>query len=198
MSAEIWDDRYRATELLWGAGPNRAFAEQISDLIPGRALDLGCGEGRNAIWLAAQGWQVTAVDFSEVALERAARLAASQGVAVDLLREDIRTWTPPVAAFDLVALVYLHLPSEDLRRMHARAARAVAPGGTLLIIGHDVRNIDEGRGGPQDPDRLLDPSAVAGQLDGLQIEVAETITRRVDTQPPATALDAMVRASRPA
>lgn len=198
MSAEVWDDRYRANELLWGAGPNRAFAEQVAGLVPGRALDLGCGEGRNAIWLAAQGWQVTAVDFSPVALERAARLAAEQGVAVDLVCEDMPAWTPPAAAFDLVALVYLHLPSDDLRRMHVRAARAVAPGGTLLLIGHDVRNIEEGHGGPQDPDRLLDPSVVAGQLDGLRIEIAETITRQVDTQPPATALDAMVRASRPA
>lgn len=197
MGADAWDERYRATGLLWGAGPNRRFAELAADLLPGHALDLGCGEGRNAIWLAEQGWQVTAVDFSPVALERAARLAGERGVGVDFQCRDLRTWSPPGAAFDLVAIIYLHLPSDDLQRVHARAARAVAPGGSLLILGHDVRNLAEGHGGPQDPDRLLDPSTVASQLDGLQVVAAETVTRQVDAQPPVTALDALVRAVRP-
>ena len=196
MDAQAWDDRYRSAQLLWGPGPNRRFAEVVGDLPPGRALDLACGEGRNAIWLAAQGWRVTAVDFSPVALERAARLAADRGVTVDLLHHDVRTWDPPAGAFDLVALLYVHLPSDDLRRLHTRAAAAVAPGGTLVVIGHDRRNIAEGHGGPQDPDSLLDPDTVAGQVVSLRVVTAETVTRRVETDPPATALDTYVRATR--
>lgn len=197
MSAQTWDERYRSRQLVWGAGPNQRFADAVADLPPGRALDLGCGEGRNAIWLATRGWTVTAVDFSSVGLERAAHLAEDRGVDVELLRHDVRTWEPPAGAFDLVALLYLHLPPDDLRRVHAMAAAAVAPGGTLIIIGHDRRNVEEGHGGPQDPERLLDPAEVAGQVPGLQVVTAETVTRTVATDPPATALDADIRAVRP-
>ena len=196
--AQEWDDRYRATDLLWGAGPNRHFSRVVEDLPAGRALDLGCGEGRNAIWLAARGWDVTAVDFSAVALQRGRRLAADRGVDVGFRLQDVRVWTPPSRAFALVAVVYLQLPSDDLARVHRRAADAVAPGGTLVVLGHDRRNLAEGHGGPRDPDRLLDPTTVAAQLDGLRVVATETIPRAVEADPPATALDAFVRAVRPA
>lgn len=194
--AEAWDDRYRSRDLVWGAGPNRAFADAVAGLPVGRALDLACGEGRNAIWLAEHGWQVTAVDFSEVALERGRGLAAQRGVAVDFRNEDVRTWVPPRRAFDLVALLYLHIPSEDLRRLHAHAADAVAPGGTLIILGHDRQNLEHGHGGPQDADRLLVPDIVAAEVGDLQVVETRTITREVAADPPATALDALVRATR--
>lgn len=194
--AEAWDDRYRSRDLVWGAGPNRAFVDAVAGLPVGRALDLACGEGRNAIWLAERGWQVTAVDFSEVALERGRGLAAQRGVAVDFRNEDVRTWVPPRRAFDLVALLYLHIPSEDLRPLHAHAADAVAPGGTLIILGHDRQNLEQGHGGPQDADRLLVPDIVAAEVGDLQVVEARTITREVAADPPATALDALVRATR--
>ena len=195
--ADTWDERYRARDLVWGAEPNRVFAAAVAGLPAGRALDLACGEGRNAIWLAEQGWRVTAVDFSQVALERARGLAAGRGVTVDIRSEDVRTWVPPRAAFDLVALLYLHLPSADLHRVHARAAAAVAPGGTLIILGHDRRNLDHGHGGPRDADRLLVPDIVAADVGELEVVEAATITRPVASEPPATALDTLVRATRP-
>jgi SAM-dependent methyltransferase len=193
-----WDARYRATDLLWGAGPNARFAAAVADLPAGRALDLACGEGRNAIWLAARGWEVTAVDFSGVALERARELAARHRVRLDLQQRDVRHWTPPARAFELVAVLYLQLPSAELAIVHRRAADAVTPGGTMVVLGHDQRNLDHGHGGPQDPDRLLDPDTVAGELTGLRILTAETVTRQVVTTPPAAALDTYVRAVRPA
>ena len=194
--AAAWDERYRSAELVWGAGPNQAFARAVADLPPGYALDLACGEGRNAIWLAEHRWQVTAVDFSQVALDRARDLAAERGVAVDVRNEDVRTWVPPRRAFDLVALLYLHIPSADLRRVHARAADAVAAGGTLIILGHDRQNLDHGHGGPQDGDRLLVPEVVATQVGDLDVVSAETITREVSGDPPVIALDALIRATR--
>jgi SAM-dependent methyltransferase len=197
-TAAQWDARYAGRELLWGSGPNSHFATAVAALSPGRALDLGCGDGRNAIWLAERGWDVTAVDFSSVALDRARRVAAGRGVTVDLRQEDLLTWVPPARRYDLVALLYVHLPSRDLAQLHARAAAAVAPGGVLIILGHDRRNLSQGHGGPQDPDVLLEPDLVRSQLAGLDVEVAETITRTVADTPPVTALDTYVRATRPA
>ena len=195
--ASAWDERYRATDLVWGAEPNRVFAATVAGLPTGRALDLACGEGRNAIWLAEQGWRVTAVDFSQVALERARGLAARRGVAIDVRSEDVRAWAPPRGAFDLVALLYLHLPSAELRHVHVRAAAAVAPGGTLIVLGHDRQNLDHGHGGPRDADRLLVPDLVAADVGDLEVVEAATITRAVASDPPATALDTLVRATRP-
>ncbi|HSK92189.1 MAG TPA: class I SAM-dependent methyltransferase [Euzebyales bacterium] len=195
--ADAWDDRYRSRDLVWGVEPNRIFSEAVAGLAPGRALDLACGEGRNAIWLAERGWRVTAVDFSRVALDRGRRLAAQRGVAVDFADHDVRTWTPPRLAFDLVAVLYLHLPSEDLRRVHARAADAVAPGGTLVIVGHDRQNLERGHGGPQDADRLLVPATVAAEVADLEVVSALTVTREVGDDPPVVALDTVVRAIRP-
>lgn len=194
--AAAWDERYRSRELVWGAGPNQAFARAVADLPPGHALDLACGEGRNAIWLAEHRWQVTAVDFSQVALDRARDLAAERGVVVDFRNEDVRTWVPPRRTFDLVALLYLHIPSADLRRVHARAADAVAAGGTLIILGHDRQNLDHGHGGPQDADRLLVPDVVATQVGDLDVVGAETITRAISGDPSVIALDALIRATR--
>jgi len=202
MEATDWDERYAAVERVWSVEPNVWLAEVATDLAPDRALDLACGEGRNAVWLAARGWRVTAVDFSAVALARG-RAAAPP---VDWVEADVRTWSPPspgnVAAFDLVAIVYLHLPPAERAAVLGTARRAVAPGGTVVVIGHDVRNIAEGVGGPQDPDILLDPTTLATELSegrgdgpGLAVIRAETVVRPTLA---GDALDTIVVARHPA
>ncbi|GAA3133475.1 class I SAM-dependent methyltransferase [Planomonospora alba] len=140
MSAEeFWDARYGGSERVWSGDPNVALVREVSDLAPGRALDLGCGEGADAIWLALRGWRVTAVDVSGVALERAARQAAEAGVAgrVDWQRHDLGV-SFPEGEFDLVSAHFLHSPEEGMPRekILRAAASAVAPGGVLLIAGH--------------------------------------------------------------
>lgn len=200
MDSDEWDERYRATELLWSRGPNQFVADQVSELPPGAALDLACGEGRNALWLAEQGWQVTATDFSPVAIDRAQQLADDRGVALDLRVADATT---PVAGgpYDLVLVSYLHLPPEERRRAHAHAAAAVAPGGRLLVVGHDRDNLEHGVGGPPDPGVLLAPDLVTADLEGTGLEVttARQVTREVGTdEGPATAIDTLVVAVRPA
>ena len=110
MEAEDWDCRYRGTELVWTAQPNRFVVEELHALPPGRALDLGSGEGRNAVWLAERGWQVTAVDFSPVALAKARRLAQARGVTVNWVLADLRGYQPESAAHDLILVAYVHLP----------------------------------------------------------------------------------------
>ncbi len=171
----------------------------MTPLPPGRAIDLGTGEGRNAIWLAERGWQVTAVDFSAVGLARAARLAAERAVSVDWVQADLQDYQPAPDSCDLVLVAYIHLPTDSLARIFRAAAATVAPGGTLLVIGHDRDNITRGHGGPQDPDRLYTPAVVAAELDGLTVRRAEQVTRTVTTpEGERTAIDTLVRAERPA
>jgi SAM-dependent methyltransferase len=194
VDADEWNERYAAVERVWSVEPNMWLEEVARDLPPGRALDLACGEGRNAVWLAGRGWQVTAVDFSTIALDRGRATSAE----VEWIDADVRAWTPPAAAFDLVAVVYLHLPPGERRPVLAGATAATAPGGTLVVIGHDRRNIAEGVGGPQVPEILLDPSDVAAELtgaDGIDVVRAETVVRPT---PAGDALDTLVVARRAA
>jgi SAM-dependent methyltransferase len=194
-----WDERYSGPDLVWGAGPNRFLAEAATALPPGRAIDLGAGEGRNAIWLAERGWQVTAVDFSAVGLDRAARLARQRAVSLDWVQADLLDYQPEPGGYDLVLIAYIHLPAAGLARVFRAAAVAVAPGGTLLVIGHDRDNVTRGHGGPPDPDRLYTPTAVTAELAGLTVQRAEQVTRPVPTpEGERNAIDTLVRAERPA
>ena len=202
MDRGDWNARYGATDLVWGADPNRFVVAELEGRKPqGRALDLACGEGRNAIWLAEQGWTVTAVDFSDVAIERARKLAERRGVDVDWLCADLASYEPPEGTFQLVLIVYLQLPAAALREVLGHAAAAVAPAGQLLMIGHARRNLSDGIGGPRDPAVLWTTDEVAAALStgGLLVERCEDVLRTVDTPDgPRQAVDVLARASRPA
>ena len=199
MDSADWDRRYAAAELLWSAGPNRFLVAEVDGLPPGRALDLACGEGRNALWLAEQGWQATGVDFAAVAVERARRIAGERGLAAAFEQADVLAYEPPAAAFHLVIVFYLQLPAVERARALAAAARGVARGGTLLVVGHDLTNLSEGVGGPQDPAVLFTPADVVREAcTGLVVEKAERVNRLVETAAgPRLAIDALVRARRP-
>ena len=194
MDRHDWDERYASSTLLWSAGPNRFLEAEVAGLAPGRAIDLACGEGRNALWLAEQGWDVTAVDFSTVAIERGRELGARRGVDVEWVLADVLEYEPALSTFDLVVVCYLQIPPDELRTVLARGAGAVTQGGVLLAIGHHERNLTEGYGGPKDPTLLWSAEAVTGALGGLHIERADTVLRPVDG---ATAIDVLVRASHP-
>lgn len=196
MKREDWDRRYAETESLWSATPNRFLVSEARELAPGSALDLACGEGRNAVWLAALGWRVTAVDFSEVAIAKGRRRALEEGVEVDFRVLDLLDFEPEHEAYDLVLVLYLQIPPEERRLVLARAATAMAPGGTLLLVGHDRRNLTEGVGGPSDPSLLYTPDDIVGELPGLEIVKAERVLRDVDDAS-RPAIDALVRATRP-
>ena len=195
MKSQDWDQRYATTELVWGAGPNRFLVHEVDGLPPGRALDLGCGEGRNAIWLAEQSWQVTGVDFSEIGLDKARRLAADRGVEVTWVHANLLVYQPEEGAFDLVIVMYIQLPAAQLADALKRASAALAPGGTLLVVGHDLLNLSQGYGGPQDPKVLFTPDDVERDLPGLRIERAERVLRPVTVDGrQVDAIDALVRA----
>ena len=198
MEQDQWDERYAATELVWTAEPNRFVVEELAGETPGRALDLGAGEGRNAIWLAEQGWQVTAVDFSPVGLAKAAKLAAARGVNVSWEQADLRQYHPAPGGYDLVLLAYIHLPPGEFGGLLATAVSALAPGGTLLVVGHDVANLSEGYGGPQDPAILHRADDIVTALPGLAIRRSGQARRLVRTADgDRVAIDTVVRARRP-
>lgn len=136
-AARLWDDMYRSRPRVWSGRPNPQLVAEAAGLTPGTALDLGCGEGADALWLAERGWTVTAVDVSAVALERAAGHAAESEVGhrVTWLQRDLETWQPETT-FDLVSAQFLHSTEMPWQRSHRIAADAVRPGGTLLVVGH--------------------------------------------------------------
>ncbi|MFF7639818.1 methyltransferase domain-containing protein [Streptomyces canus] len=200
MDAAGWDERYRGSELVWKGEPNRFVAEELAGLKPsGRAVDLAAGEGRNAVWLAERGWEVDAVDFSAVALDKAETLAADRGVRLRTVLADLTLWAPAEATYDLALIAYLHLPWPDVAQVLTRAATAVGKGGTLLLVGHDAANPEHGHGGPQDPRVLYTAEQVADLWrPHADILRAETAARPVTAAEGdnRTALDALVHAMR--
>jgi len=192
---EYWDSKYAAAERLWSARPNRFLVAEVADLEPGRALDLACGEGQNSCWLAALGWKVTGVDFSEVAIARARERADRERLEAEFVCADLLEYVPTPGAFDLVLVLYLQVPAVERRRVLARAASAVGARGMLLLVGHDLTNVADGVGGPSDPDLLYTPDDVVAELPGLEIERAERVLRDV-AGADRPAIDALVRARR--
>jgi len=204
VDAAAWDERYAASGLVWGASPNRFLPPEVSELQPGRALDLACGEGRNAVWLASVGWDVTAVDFSRVALEKGRSLATEAGVQVDFVVGDVTGHVPAADAYDLVVIFYLQLVRSERLAVLERAVRALAPGGTLLVVAHDRANLERGHGGPQDPAVLPTAPMLVSELRevpaGASLEVVRASERErpVETDAgPAVAIDCLVRVRRP-
>lgn len=199
MDRQQWDERYRGAELVWTATPNQFVVEEVEGLSPGTAVDLACGEGRNAVWLAEQGWSATGVDFSAEGLAKGARLAGSRGVEVSWELASVDEWTAPVGGVDLVVMCYLQLPRPARDAALAKAAAAVAPGGTLLVVAHDRDNLVRGFGGPPSADVLYDVGEVvdAAGSAGLHAARADQAVRIVETDDgPRQAIDTVVRATR--
>ncbi|GGL38542.1 methyltransferase domain-containing protein [Phycicoccus endophyticus] len=200
MDAAAWDERYAGVDLVWSTGPNVFVEEVAGALPPGRALDIAGGEGRNALWLAEQGWDATCTDFSDVAVRRARAIAASRlgegaGGFRALVADALEPAPPPGEGpgYDLVVFSYLQLPDAPWRTALARGVEAAVPGGTVLVVCHAARNLDAGTGGPQDPAVLHDPDDVVAAAGDLPVEVvsAELRERAVESsQRPA--LDTVV------
>ena len=187
MDADAWDQRYAATDLVWSVEPNQFVAAECADLSPGRALDLAAGEGRNAIWLARRGWQVTAVDFAQAGLDKGRQLAGD--VTVDWVCGDAVTGRgldelhhPETGAMDLVVIAYLQLAAGERRAAVRRGFDHLRPGGTFLLVAHDSTNLNEGVGGPQDPSVLMTAEDVLDDLEDQEFDTirAERVVRLVD------------------
>jgi len=192
---ELWNDRYRQKGSVWGAEPNQFVVAYLSDLEPSRVLDLGTGQGRNAIWLAGQGHQVTALDISDVAIAQAKEIAADAGVEVEFIAADLKRWQPEPESYDLVLLSYIQAVEPARKLIHSKVATALAPGGMVFMIAHHIDNLEHGIGGPSLPDRLYDERMIAGDFPGLEIIENKAVIRHVDDGGSSgDAIDLLVRA----
>lgn len=197
MDAAAWDAKYDARELTYGEPPNSTLVDVATALPRGRALDLAAGQGRNALWLATRGWEVTAVDFSAVALTRAHRIASRSPKSVrdrlTYVHADVTTVLPE-PEYELILVLYLHLPHEQRRIVIRNAVAGLKPDGILMILGHHSENISRGVGGPQDPEILYTPKQLASDIgDRAVIHLCE---ERVRSTNDGIAVDALLLAGR--
>jgi SAM-dependent methyltransferase len=193
-TGEFWDDRYGSSEQLFSGDPNVVLVAEVTGLQPGQALDVGCGEGGDARWLASQGWKVTAVDVSKVALERAA--AASPGTDIAWTHADLTTATMPAGSFELVSVHYFPLLQQNDHSALRALLASVAPGGTLLFVGHDVTDMDPDHAGDFNPDDYYSPHEVAELLDDDWTVLVDEVRPRPEPSPGGHVNDTVLRAQR--
>jgi len=204
FSQEAWDERYRSRDALWSGNPNPHLVAEAGDLIPGHALDVGAGEGADAIWLASRGWHVIAVDLSTVALERACAHADRAGPdiarRIDWVHDDVTSWDPGTGRYDLVSVQYMHLPPAPRKAMLEQLATAVAPGGSLLIVGHHPSDLHTNVQRPHTPELLFTGDDIAAELDpGRWTIITNAAPERTATDPDGNAVtvhDTVLRATR--
>ncbi|MDX6373779.1 MAG: hypothetical protein QOD98_2767 [Nocardioidaceae bacterium] len=200
FSQQFWDERYAEHDHVWSGQPNPRLVEHATELPPGLALDVGCGEGADVVWLAGRGWRATGADLSVVALEKARRHAGEAGVAdrTDWVHVDLAADPLPGGA-DLVSAMYVHVPEADFDRVYTAIAEAVRPGGTLLVAGHHPAERDTDLRNPHLSHLLFPPERVTSLLeDGWRIDVADARTREVPGHDgePRVATDTVVVARR--
>ncbi len=200
----FWDKRYGSSSALWSRNPNAHLVAEAADLAPGAALDVGSGEGADAIWLAERGWRVTAVDISTVALQRGAAHAAQVGAGVaqriTWLHADLIDWVPTKASYDLVSAQFMHLPKHPREALFGRLATSVTPGGSLLIVGHHPSDLQTTVSRPPLPELFFTASDVAASLDPHEWDTTVNEARPRTTLDPdghtVTVHDAVLRAVR--
>lgn len=201
-----WEDRYGAPGLAWSGNPNPVLVTEATDLTPGRALDIGSGEGGDALWLAANGWRVTGVDIAENALEkariRAESVNRSAAARIEWAQHDLTAWLPDARTYDLVSSQFMHLPEPARSRLFRSLAAAVAPGGTLLVVGHDASDLEPGAHQDHHRELMFSVEDILAAIEGesLRVEVAELRVRQPTAAhgSPAVVRDVVVKATREA
>lgn len=191
----MWNERYSAPEYIYGTEPNDFLREQVSALPPGgRLLCLAEGEGRNAVFLAGQGFAVTAVDLSEVGLAKAAALATQRGVQIDIVHADLAAFDLGQERWDGIISIFCHLPSAVRQPLYARLAAALRPGGVLLLESYTPRQLAFGTGGPRDVDMLIDVDTLSRELPGLHFDLLQEVEREIVEGTFHTGMAAVVQA----
>lgn len=192
--APDWDARYDRDDYLFGTEPN-GFLRRSRPLIAegGRVLCVADGEGRNSVWLAGQGFAVDAFDPSRVAVAKARRLAAERGVEVSFSVADADTWTWPEGAYDAVAAIFIQFaPPPMRRRILARIASALRPGGLLLLEGYGLEQLGYGTGGPRVPDQLYTEAQLREELTAFTIVSLESHVAEIDEGPAHSGMSAVI------
>jgi SAM-dependent methyltransferase len=174
-----WDRRYSAPEYVYGTAPNQFLASVVHRLPTGRVLSLGEGEGRNAVFLAEQGFAVVGVDRSRVGLAKARRLAAERSVALGAVLADLAGFPIAPHAFDVIVSIFCHLPPRSRAQVHAAVVAGLRPGGVFVLEAYTPRQLAYGTGGPPVPELLVSLSDLETELDGLELAIAREVDRDV-------------------
>lgn len=179
FTREFWDERYATSDRIWSGKPNQQLVDEVADQEPGTAMDVGCGEGADAVWLARQGWTVTGVDVSGVALERAEKHAVDAGVGerTSWLRADVFAGDPLPGGFDLVSAAFVHVPPDDFDAVYGALAASVGPGGSLLVLAHHPDDVHTGLRNTELSHLLFTPDAVTRLLPEAEWEVVTSEVR---------------------
>lgn len=176
----MWDERYSSEDYVYGTEPNDFLREQDGLLASGgRVLCLAEGEGRNAVYLAGLGMEVTAVDASEVGLAKAHRLAQAKGVAIATEQIDLADYDPGQGQWDAIVSIFCHLPPTVRERLHQRVVNALKPGGLLILEAYRPEQLDYKTGGPGSADMMMTESSLRSELDGLHFDLLESRVREV-------------------
>lgn len=193
MSAEFWNQRYAETAFAYGEEPNAFFAEQLKRLTPGQLLLPAEGEGRNAVFAARQGWQVTAFDLSATAKEKCTQLAAKHQVAVHFEIDDAALFLYGEEKYDAIALVFAHFPPELRWQVHQQAAAALKPGGMLILEAFTPAQLHYNSGGPKEISMLYTASTLRQDFHPLQVQYCEEVLTTLDEGPYHQGMAAVVR-----
>jgi SAM-dependent methyltransferase len=172
MKAEFWNEMYKDDSYRYGESPNEFLEEQLAVLKPGKILLPADGEGRNAVFAASEGWQATAVDFSERALQKATELANRKNVEIDTIHGDLTEIQIPEEEYDAIALIYAHFPPSVRAEIHRKLSRALKPGGKLILEAFTPDQLRFTSGGPKDPSMLYTREMLEddfGELEGVNI-----------------------------
>ena len=201
---DFWNERYRSSGQVWSGNPNPQLVAEVAGRAPGRALDVGCGEGADAIWLARNGWAVVAADISSVAVERGERHARDTdpvaAARIEWRQADLLAQPPEPGSFDLVSVQFMQLPPQPRTRLFTALAAAVRAGGTLLVVGHHPSDLATGVARPPMPERFYSSQEIAGLLDdSWSVQVSEARPRPASTPDGVgvTIHDAVLVATRP-
>lgn len=187
MTNEFWDEKYDVDGYRYGTRPNAFVEAQALRVVEpeGRVLCLGAGEGRNAIWLAKQGFEVTAVDASQVGIEKLRQRTDAEDLQIEAIRADVDAWTPPVGGFDAVVMTFFHRPPEARPATHQKAIDALRPGGVVILEGFTPKQRELGResGGPPDVELMFTAEMLREDFEALDIELLEELTVELDEGP---------------
>ncbi|MDE2235556.1 MAG: methyltransferase domain-containing protein [Gammaproteobacteria bacterium] len=178
MDSQYWDERYQADEYAYGREPNEFLRAEAARIPTGRILCLADGEGRNAVYLAGLGHQVTMVDFSIQGLRKAERLARERAVKLNLVHGDLAVYEPQ-GIFTGIVSIFAHVPQAARRRMHARLAQLLAPEGVFLLEAYTPRQPSFGTGGPRDPERLMTLEGLRTEVSPLRLILGRELEREV-------------------